>query len=107
MTKAVGEFLRLPRIRLLKADDGATAIEYGLLAALIAAMILVGLTAIGSNLNAQLSQLGSAIGAAQSGSPAGGNGNGYGKGGKCCEGPDVQIQSSCNAARDQAGSSTS
>lgn len=36
--------------KFLKDEDGATAIEYGLLAALIALLIIVGVTAIGGSL---------------------------------------------------------
>lgn len=35
-----------------KEEEGVTAIEYGLLAALIAVAIIVGATALGTNLNA-------------------------------------------------------
>jgi pilus assembly protein Flp/PilA len=37
--------------RFIADDSGATAIEYGLIAALIAAVIIAALTAIGTNLN--------------------------------------------------------
>jgi pilus assembly protein Flp/PilA len=37
--------------RFLKDESGATAIEYGLIAALIAVVIIGGLTALGSQLN--------------------------------------------------------
>jgi pilus assembly protein Flp/PilA len=37
--------------RFLKDESGATAIEYGLIAALIAAVIITAVTAIGTNLN--------------------------------------------------------
>jgi pilus assembly protein Flp/PilA len=37
--------------RFLTDDSGATAIEYGLIAALIAAVLIGALTAIGTNLN--------------------------------------------------------
>ena len=36
--------------RFLKSDDGATAIEYGLIAALISVAIIIAVTAIGDNL---------------------------------------------------------
>jgi len=36
----------------LREDDGVTAIEYGLIAALIAVAITVGANALGTNLNA-------------------------------------------------------
>ena len=35
----------------MKDESGATAIEYGLIAALIAAVLITALTAIGTNLN--------------------------------------------------------
>ena len=37
--------------RFLKDEGGATAIEYGLIAALVAVVIIVGLTSLGTNLN--------------------------------------------------------
>ncbi len=37
--------------RFLKNKSGATAIEYGLIAALVAVAIIVGLTTLGTNLN--------------------------------------------------------
>lgn len=43
--------LYLSVIRFLKAEEGVTAIEYGLLAALIAVMIIAGATLIGTNLD--------------------------------------------------------
>lgn len=38
-------------IRIFKGDSGATAIEYGLIAALIGVAIIAGAGAIGTNLN--------------------------------------------------------
>ena len=38
--------------KLLKNENGATAIEYGLIASLIAVAIIVGVTAVGTNLQA-------------------------------------------------------
>jgi pilus assembly protein Flp/PilA len=47
---------RLPMInainKFLKNENGATAIEYGLIASLIAVAIIVGVTAVGTNLQA-------------------------------------------------------
>ena len=40
--------------RILKDQAGATAIEYGLIAALIAVVIITGLTTVGTSLNTQL-----------------------------------------------------
>ncbi|HEV2545880.1 MAG TPA: Flp family type IVb pilin [Stellaceae bacterium] len=37
--------------RMLRNDDGATAIEYGLIAALIAVVIIGAVTAVGTNLS--------------------------------------------------------
>ncbi len=42
-------------------ENGATAIEYGLIAALIAVVIITGLTTIGTNLNAQLSSIATSL----------------------------------------------
>ncbi len=36
----------------LREEDGVTAIEYGLIAALIAVVIIAGVTSVGTNLNA-------------------------------------------------------
>lgn len=38
-------------VRFFKDEEGVTAIEYGLLAALIALAIIIGATALGTNLN--------------------------------------------------------
>jgi len=43
-------------------ESGATAIEYGLIAALIAVVIIVGLQTVGSNLTTAFNSVGSAIG---------------------------------------------
>lgn len=42
-------------------EEGATAIEYGLLAALIAAVIIGGVTAVGTKLNATFNAVDAAI----------------------------------------------
>ena len=42
-------------------ENGATAIEYGLIAALIAVVIITGLTTIGTTLNAQMSSIASSL----------------------------------------------
>lgn len=39
--------------RFLKDESGATAIEYGLIAALISVALITGATTLGTNLNAQ------------------------------------------------------
>ena len=50
--------------RFLKDESGATAIEYGLIAALIALAIMVGAGALGNSLNAQFSFIASKLNAA-------------------------------------------
>lgn len=42
-------------------DEGATAVEYGLMVALIAVVIIVAVTAIGAALNGKFGEVGSAI----------------------------------------------
>jgi pilus assembly protein Flp/PilA len=48
--------------RFMKDESGATAIEYGLIVALIAVVIITTVTTLGTNLNTSLSKAGSAIG---------------------------------------------
>jgi len=43
--------------RFVKDESGATAIEYGLIAALIALAIMVGAGALGNNLNSKFQQI--------------------------------------------------
>jgi pilus assembly protein Flp/PilA len=43
--------------RFLRDEEGVTAIEYGLIAALIAVVIIVGARAVGVNLNAMFSYI--------------------------------------------------
>ena len=45
-------------------ETGATAAEYGVLVALIAAVIIAGATLLGSNVNTKLSNVGTTVGAA-------------------------------------------
>ena len=45
-------------MRFFKDDEGVTAIEYGLIAALIAVVIIVGITLIGQNLLAKFNYIG-------------------------------------------------
>ncbi|MFX1802738.1 Flp family type IVb pilin [Paraburkholderia sp. A1RO-5] len=47
-----------------REEDGVTAIEYGLLAALIAVAIILGATAVGTNLNTLFSNIGAKLGTA-------------------------------------------
>jgi pilus assembly protein Flp/PilA len=48
-------------LRLINNESGATAIEYGLIVALIAVVIIGAVTTLGSNLNGTMSTAGSAI----------------------------------------------
>ena len=48
--------------RLGRDDRGATAVEYGLMVALIAAVIIIAVAAIGTNLNTVFTNVGNAIG---------------------------------------------
>jgi len=50
--------------RLARDESGATAIEYGLIAALIAAVVIGALTAIGTNLNGTFTTIGSNVASA-------------------------------------------
>jgi pilus assembly protein Flp/PilA len=47
--------------RFLKDEEGVTAIEYGLIAALIAIIIIGALTTIGTNLLAKFTTIGTAL----------------------------------------------
>lgn len=49
MTKLISRFVR--------DESGATAIEYGLIAALIAVVIITALTTIGTNLNTKFTSI--------------------------------------------------
>ena len=48
--------------RFMKDESGATAIEYGLIVALIAVVIITAVSTLGSNLNKSLTSAGAAIG---------------------------------------------
>ncbi len=52
----------------LKDEDGVTAIEYGLIAALIAVVIIVSVTAVGKSLKATFETVQGALDTAGSGS---------------------------------------
>lgn len=49
--------------RFLKNESGATAIEYGLIAALISVVIVGAVTAIGTKLNTSFTTISTALGA--------------------------------------------
>ncbi len=55
-------------MRFLKDEDGVTAIEYGLIAALIAVVIIVAVTAVGGSLKATFETVQDALDNAGSGS---------------------------------------
>lgn len=46
----------------IRDEQGVTAIEYGLIAALIAVAIIVGVTAVGDTLDAKFSAIATAVG---------------------------------------------
>ncbi|MCA3561945.1 MAG: Flp family type IVb pilin [Aestuariivirga sp.] len=50
-------------VRFLKDESGATAIEYGLLAALIAVVIITSVRLLGNTLNSKFSAIANAINA--------------------------------------------
>ena len=45
----------------VRDQNGATAIEYGLIAALIAVVIITGLTSVGTNLNTKLASIATSL----------------------------------------------
>jgi pilus assembly protein Flp/PilA len=49
------------KVAALRSDRGATAVEYGLMVALIAVVIIVAVAAIGTNLNAMFSKVATSI----------------------------------------------
>ena len=49
--------MRKTILAFLKNESGATAIEYGLIAALIAVVIITGVTAVGTNLSSTFDTL--------------------------------------------------
>lgn len=51
-------------IKFFKDEEGATAVEYGLMLALIAIVILAAVTILGTNVSTKFSQVGSAVGGA-------------------------------------------
>lgn len=49
-------------LRFFKDESGATAIEYGLIAALISVAIITGATTVGSTLNSKFDSIGTTVG---------------------------------------------
>jgi len=56
----IGEIIMLKRF--LKNEDGATAIEYGLIAALIGVAIILAVTAVGDGLNTTFGEVAAELG---------------------------------------------
>ena len=57
-----GEFAMRALVKKFTKDvNGATAIEYGLIAALIAVVIITGLTAVGTSLNTSLASVATSL----------------------------------------------
>jgi pilus assembly protein Flp/PilA len=52
----------------IRDEDGATAVEYGLLVALIAVVIITAVTTLGTNLSSKFDTVATAVGAAGGGS---------------------------------------
>ncbi len=52
------------KLQSLKSDEGATAVEYGLMVALIAVVIITAVTLVGTNLDALFDRIGNALGIA-------------------------------------------
>ena len=53
-------------LKLIKNEEGATAIEYGLIAALIAVAIITAVSTVGTQLNTTFSKVGSSLTSANS-----------------------------------------
>ena len=62
MGNRIADSLRTLIKKLHLAEAGATAVEYGLMVALIAAVIITAVTALGNNTNACFDQVATAIG---------------------------------------------
>ena len=48
--------------KIARRDEGATAVEYGLMVALIAVVIIAAVTLIGTNLNEKFQEVATAVG---------------------------------------------
>ena len=51
-------------MQFIREDDGVTAIEYGLIAALIGMVIIGGITVLGTNLETKFNSIATSIGSA-------------------------------------------
>jgi pilus assembly protein Flp/PilA len=49
-------------MNLIKGEEGVTAIEYGLIAALIAVVIILSVTSVGTNLSTKFGEVATAVG---------------------------------------------
>ena len=58
------EKIMLKFLKLIKNEEGATAIEYGLIAALIAVAVIGGVTALGQNANTTFNTVAGKMGSA-------------------------------------------
>lgn len=56
------EIVMKTMIRLFKSQDGATAIEYALIAALVSIVAIAAMSTVGTNVNSAFSKVGSSIG---------------------------------------------
>jgi pilus assembly protein Flp/PilA len=56
-----GYFMRAILKSFIAHERGATAIEYGLIAALIAVVIITGLSSVGTNLNADFASIATSL----------------------------------------------
>ena len=54
-------YTKIAAWRAVKAEEGVTAIEYGLLAALIAVVIVAAVTTLGTNLTNTFTNVGNAV----------------------------------------------
>ena len=50
--------------RFIREEKGATMVEYGLMVALIAVVVIFAVTTLGGNLNDKFTEVGSAVGSA-------------------------------------------
>ena len=57
------------RLQMLRNDRGATAVEYGLMIALIAAVIITAVTLLGNNLNSLFNNVAGQLPGGGSGTP--------------------------------------
>ena len=63
-----------PILRFLRDEEGVTAIEYGLIAALIAVVIIVGAGLVGTNLNTLFTDIAGCLATPQTGAICAGGG---------------------------------